>query len=120
VDPEDALAELQRLMAERDAAAPEPGGDWPGYLEFMAAETRVGEFAAAHDAELAALREPTGELTSEQFAERLAGMDAELEWLDAHAGDGGPAGEAAAAAWTDRQAFAANYDPDAGPEAEAG
>lgn len=122
-DAERAYAGLQRLMAERDAAAAGANQGWEGYLEFMAAEQRVAEFAGAHDAELAELREPAEGLTAEQFGERLAGMDAELDWLGEQAGaagNEGPAQEAYSAAWADRMGFAANYDPEPDPEAEAG
>ena len=60
-------------------------------------------------------------MTADRYQERLAQLDAELDWLEARAAEAGHAGaaqDAYSAAWIDRQAFAVNYDPGAGPEAE--
>lgn len=123
MNPERAYARLQRLMAARDAAAPwaVADRDSPGFRAFAAAEGKVERFLARHDAALARLREPAVPLSREEFAARLAAMDAELDWLAARAGaagNTGPAQEAYSATWTDRMSFAANRDPDAGADAE--
>ena len=59
--------------------------------------------------------------TVDRYQERLAQLDAELDWLEAPAAEAGYTGVAQdvySATWIDRQAFAANYDPGAESEAE--
>jgi hypothetical protein len=123
MESERAYRQLQELMAERDAAIPPAGASSgsPEFAAFMRAERKVGDFLARHDRELAELREPAAGMTADQYWERLARLDTELDWLEAHSaepGHTGPAQEAYSAAWIDRQAFAANYNPEAEPEAE--
>ena len=122
VDPNKAYARLKQLMAERDAVIPSSGAsrDSLEFAAFLAAENRVGAFIAAHEHELAALRLPREGMTAERYEAKLAGMDAELDWLAERAEPGTAAQEAYIAAWRDRTAFAANYapepEPDPGPE----
>jgi hypothetical protein len=121
--PERAYRRLQTLMARRDAAIPSAGAsrDSPEFAAFMRAEGEVGAFLYRHDRELAMLREPAEGMTADRYQERLAQLDAELDRLEvraAEAGHTGAAQEAYSAAWIDRQAFAANYDPGAGAEVE--
>jgi hypothetical protein len=121
--PERAYQRLQKLMAKRDAVIPPAGAsrDSPEFAAFMRAERRVGDFLDRHDRELATLREPVEGMTVDRYRERLAQLDAELDWLEAPAAEAGYTGvaqDAYSATWIDRQAFAANYDPRAEPEAE--
>lgn len=121
--PEKAYTKLQKLLAETEAAAPAPGTDRdsPAFAAFMRANRAVETFIARHGPTLEALREPRQDVTPERFRERLAEMDTELDWLEAHAaeaGNTGPVQEAYSAAWIDRMAFAANYDPEIGPDPE--
>jgi hypothetical protein len=122
--PERAYQRLQKLMAKRDAVIPPAGAsrDSPEFAAFMRAERRVGDFLDWHDRELATLREPVEGMTVDRYRERLAQLDAELDWLEAPAAEAGYTGvaqDAYSATWIDRQAFAANYDPRAEPEAES-
>ena len=121
--PERAYRQLQKLMATRDAAIPPAGAsrDSPEFAAFLHAEREVGIFLHRHDRELAVLREPAEGMTADRYQQRLAQLDTELDWLEARAAEAGhtsAAQEAYSAAWIDRQAFAANYDPEAEPEAE--
>ena len=122
VNPDKAYARLEQLMAERDAVIPPPGAgrDSPEFAAFLAAENRVGAFIAAPEHELVALRLPREGMTAERYEAKLAGMDAELDWLAERAEPGTAAQEAYVAAWRDRTAFVANYapepEPDSGPE----
>lgn len=121
--PERAYQQLQKLMAKRDATIPPPGAsrDSPEFATFMRAERRVGDFLDRHDRELDMLREPAEGMTVDRYRERLAQLDAELDWLEAPAAEAGYTGvaqEVYSATWIDRQAFAANYDPGAESEAE--
>jgi hypothetical protein len=121
--PERAYQRLQKLMAKRDATIPPAGAsrDSPEFATFMRAERRVGDFLYRHDRELAMLREPAEGMTVDRYQKRLAQLDAELDWLEAPAAEAGYTGiaqDAYSATWIDRQAFAANYDPGAEPEAE--
>ena len=123
--PGKAYARLQKLLAEAEAAAPAPGTgrDSPAFAAFMRASRAAETFTARHGPALEALREPRQDVTPERSRERLAEMDTELDWLEAHAaqaGNTGPAQDAYSAAWTDRMAFAANYDPENGPGPEPG
>ena len=53
-------------------------------------------------------------MTAEKYEATLDRLDRELAWLEPHAAHGGPAAAAYDAAWKDRMAFVANYQPDAG------
>src|SRR6266702_7341530 len=114
MDPNEADARLEQLMAERDAVIPPPGvsRDSPEFTAFMAAENKVGAFMDAHDHELAALRLPHEGMTVERYEAKLAELDAELDWLAERAMPDAPSQEAYSAAWKDRMAFVANYGPD--------
>jgi hypothetical protein len=83
--PERAYQRLQKLMAKRDATIPPVGAsrDSPEFAAFMRAERQVGEFLYRHDRELAMLREPAEGMTVDRYQERLAQLDAELDWLEA-------------------------------------
>ena len=114
MDPNEADARLEQLMAERDAVIPPPGAsrDSPEFTAFMDAENKVGAFMDAHDHELAALRLPHEGMTVERYEAKLAELDAELDWLAERAVPDAPSQEAYSAAWKDRTAFVANYGPD--------
>jgi hypothetical protein len=116
MEPHEAAGQLEQLMAHRDALIPLPGvaRDSAEFRAFLAAEKQVGHFITEHDAELEPLRLPRDGMTAEKYQATLDRLDRELAWLEPHAAHGGPAAAAYDAAWKDRMAFAANYQPDAG------
>jgi hypothetical protein len=89
------------------------------FKAFLAAEQQVGDYIAEHQAELEPLRLPRDGMTAGKYQAILGRLDAELAWLEPHAARGGPAVAAYDAAWKDRMAFVANYQPDAGTRAPA-
>jgi hypothetical protein len=125
MEPHEAAEQLEQLMAQRDALIPPASAarDSAEFSAFLAAEQKVGDFITEHEAELEALRLPRDGMTAEKYEATLGRLDRELAWLEPHAARGGPAAGAYAAAWKDRMAFVANYQPDAwtgalGPEPE--
>jgi hypothetical protein len=129
MEPHEAAGQLEQLMAQRDALIPfaTAARDSAGFRAFLAAEQKVGDFILEHEAELEPLRLPRESMTAEKYQATLGRLDEELAWLEPHAAHGGPAAAAYDAAWKDRMAFAANYQPDAGtwapgpePEPEPG
>ena len=116
MEPHEAAGQLEQLIAQRDALIPAAGAarDSAEFRAFLAAEQKVGGFITEHDAELEPLRLPREGMTAETYQARLGGLDRELAWLEPHAADGGPAAAAYDAAWKDRMAFVANYQPDTG------
>jgi hypothetical protein len=116
MEPWEAYGQLEQLMARRDALIPPAGAarDSAGFRAFLAAEQQVGDFMTEHQAELEPLRLPRDGMTAGRYQATLGRLDAELAWLEPHAARGGPAAAAYDAAWKDRMAFAANYQPGAG------
>ncbi len=116
MEPCEAAEQLEQLMAHRDALVPPVSAarESAEFRAFLAAEQKVGDFILKHDAELEPLRLPSDGMTAGKYEATLDRLDAELAWLEPHAAHGGPAAGAYDAAWTDRMAFVANYQPDAG------
>ena len=116
MEPHEAAEQLEQLIAQRDALIPPASAarDSAEFRAFLAAEQNVGDFITEHDAELESLRLPREGMTAEKYQARLDSLDRELAWLEPRAADGGPAADAYYAAWKDRMAFVANYQPDAG------
>jgi hypothetical protein len=116
MQPHEAAGQLEQLMAQRDALIPSANAarDSAEFRAFLAAEHKVGDFIAEHQAELEPLRLPREGMTAERYQATLGRLDRELAWLEPHAVRGGPAAQAYDAAWKDRMAFVANYQPDAG------
>ena len=113
MEPHEAAGQLEQLMAHRDALIPPAGAvrDSAEFRAFLAAEHAVGDLIREHQAELEPLRLPRDGMTAEKYQVTL---DSELAWLEPHAAHGDPAAAAYDAAWKDRMAFSANYQPDAG------
>jgi hypothetical protein len=116
MEPHEAAEQVEQLVAQRDALIPPAGAarDSAEFRAFLAAVQRVGDFMTEHDAELELVRLPRDGMTAEKYQVTLDRLDRELAWLEPHAAHGGPAAAAYDAAWRDRVAFAANYQPDAG------
>ncbi len=116
MEPHEALEWLEQLMAQRDALIPfaTAARDSAEFRAFLAADQKVGDFISEHEAELEPLRLPRDGMTAEKYEATLDRLDRELAWLEPHAAHGGPAAAAYDAAWKDRMAFVANYQPDAG------
>jgi len=125
MEPWEAYGQLEQLMAHRHALIPPAGAarDSAEFRAFLAAEHKVGDFITEHQAELEPLRLPRDGMTAGKYQATLGRLDRELAWLEPHAARGGPAAQAYDAAWKDRMAFVANYQPDAstgapGPETD--
>ena len=116
MEPYEAAEQLEQLMAQRDALIPpaRAARDSAEFRAFLAAEQKVGDFITEHEAELEPLRLPRDGMTAERYEATLGRLDRELAWLEPHAAHGGPAAGAYDAAWKDRMAFVANYQPDTG------
>jgi hypothetical protein len=116
MEPHEAAGQLEQLMAYRDALIPPAGAarDSAEFRAFLAAEQQVGDFITEHQAGLEPLRLPPDGMSAGRYRAILGRLDAELAWLEPYAARGGPAAGAYEAAWKDRMAFAANYQPDTG------
>jgi hypothetical protein len=116
MEPHEAVEQVEQLLAQRDALIPPAGAarDSAEFRAFMAAEQKVEAFLTEHDTDLEPLRLPRDGMTAEKYQVTLNRLDRELAWLEPRAARGDPAAAAYEAAWKDRMAFAANYQPDAG------